>query len=80
VQLHLSFPEFITFSATIQIPTKKLLCIINPVQAKKGCPFEATLSLQNDKNYFDLLTVPAKSEPALNFTTFLAAILISFPV
>ena len=33
-----------------------------------------------NKDYFPLLTAPAKSEPALNFTTFLAAILISFPV
>ncbi len=47
---------------------------------KKAANFLAAFLFNCNCNYFPLLTEPAKSEPALNFTTFLAAILISLPV
>ena len=47
---------------------------------KKAANYLAAFFKLIKSNYFPLLTEPAKSEPALNFTTFLAAILISLPV
>lgn len=47
-------------------------------KTKKSLRCGETFSLYLVDNY--LLTVLAKSEPALNLATFLAAILIAFPV
>src|SRR4051812_10086206 len=54
---------------------------INTVKTnKKGRRNDSLLNLYVLENYFPLFTEPASSDPALNFTTFLALILISFPV
>lgn len=52
---------------------------INWLLTKKGCFLSETAFCNNFflKNYF---TFSAKAAPALNLTTFLAAILISLPV
>ncbi len=75
--LNLTQIKRVSFWRLIQTYKRKIVST-NFLQKKAAKKLAAFFEIAS--NYFPLLTEPAKSEPALNFTTFLAAILISLPV